>query len=91
MHAANVTDVPSVVVAAGNRDFCHIRNTDQDATIYVKYDGSATTLAPDNGMPIPPGGTLVLDNDSRLFNKQVVAVADTGITVEVRIQGGAEP
>lgn len=93
MHAANVTDVAAQIVAAGNRDFVHIRNGDDEDWIWVKYDGSATALTKLNGMPIPPGGFLNLDNSAQknIYRHPIFAIADTGVTVEVRIQGAQEP
>lgn len=93
MHAANVTDTAAQVVAAGNRDFVHIRNFDESEYVYVKYDGSSTALTTTNGFPIPPMGMLVLENvgPKKIHDKAIYAIAATGKTVEIRIQGAAEP
>lgn len=93
MHALTVTDVAATIVEAGHRDFVHIRNMDDEDTVYVGYDGSATALTPSNGFPILPGGTLLLDNidPKRIYVHAIKAVCDTGKTAEVRIQGAAEP
>ena len=93
MHAATVTDVASLVVAAGNHEFIHIRNNDETETIFLKYDGSATTLTVANGFPVYAGGMLNLDNvgPRNIFNKAIYAIAGTGKTVGIRIQGAIEP
>ena len=71
---------------AGNRDFLHILNNGA-ATIYLKYDGSATALTTANGWPVPAGNYFNLDNDGNrnVFNKQVLAISAG--SVEARVQG----
>jgi hypothetical protein len=95
MYAITVTDAAggTLVVRAGNRDFVHLRNFDEDDTVYVRYDGSATALTTANGFPIPPGGILALDNDGsrNVFNKAIYAICATGASVELRVQGADTP
>ena len=93
MHAATVTDVAALIVAAGNRDFVHIRNNHDTESIWVKYDGSATALTSTNGLPIVAGGLLLLENAGarNIHRNPIYAIADTGKSVNIRIQGAAEP
>lgn len=88
MKAVNVTTTVAEIVSAGNRDFVHIQNV-SDETIYFKYDGSATALTTSNGMPVPPAGFLILNNDGsrNLFNKSISAIHGGTGNKEVRVQG----
>jgi hypothetical protein len=83
---------PTLIVAAGNRDFLHIYNNGS-ATVYVCYDSDLTTatstLATTNGIPIPAGGERQLNNDGmkQIFTKPVYAVHGSGSAQELRVQG----
>ena len=72
--------------AAGDRDFVHIQNGATD--IYLKYDGSATTLTAANGCKLAAGEWLILNNDGtrKIFNKEVRAITSAG-TSDVRVMG----
>lgn len=69
---------------AGNRDFIHIYNTG-DEVAYVSYDGTAATVAA--GVPINPGGVIVLENSGAksMHNRRVTAIGEAAW--EVRLQG----
>lgn len=80
-------------VNEGTRTLGCTGNTDQygDGTsnnvighkLYASYQ-----LTVDNGMPLPPGATMVLDKAfHRYYDKGIWAIANTGKTVEVRTQG----
>lgn len=88
MKAVNVTTTAAEIVPAGNRDFVHIQNVSTE-TIYFKYDGSATALTTANGMPVPPDGFLILNNDGsrNLFNKAIFAIHGGAGNQEIRVQG----
>lgn len=87
MKAVSVTSAVTAIVSAGNREFLHIYNNGSE-NIYLSYDGSSTTLTTVNGLPVPPGGILMLDNDGmrNIQNHDVNAICAAG-PVDVRIQG----
>lgn len=85
--------VPTLVAAAGNRDFLHVLNN-SDTTLYFSYDSDVatalSTLTVNNGFPIAPGGVLVLSNDGHrnIYNRPVYCVhGDAANDKEVRVQG----
>jgi hypothetical protein len=87
MKAVTVTNTASKIVSAGNRDFLHLYNNGSEP-IYLCYDGDSTNLTTANGLPVPPGGILFLDNDNNrnLQTHDVFAICATG-PVDVRCQG----
>jgi hypothetical protein len=97
MKAVSVGTTPVLLVAAGNREFLHIYNNG-GAPVYVCYDGACDSsggvntttaaLTTANGLPIPPGGILLLDNDAirNISNHDVYAVSGSA-GQDVRIQG----
>ena len=89
MKAVSVANSPTKLVSAGNREFLHIYNNGSQ-TIFLCYDGDSTTLSTTNGMPVPAGGFLALDNDQirNIQNHDVYAICASG-TVDVRIQGAS--
>lgn len=84
--------VPTLVAAAGNRDFLHVLNN-SDVTVYLSYDLDAatavSTLTSALGMPVLPGQVIQLINDGHrnVFNKPVYAIHDDAASKELRIQG----
>lgn len=80
---------PTLVAAAGNRNYLHIYNN-SDTTIYLSYDGSATTVSTANGMPLKAGTALLISNDSmpNVYNNAVYAVhGDAAVDKELRLMG----
>ena len=88
MKAVSVLNTATKIVDAGNREFLHIYNNGAEP-IYLCYDGAVgsgvTTV---NGLPVPIGGILMLDNDGHrnVQNHEVYAICAAG-PVDVRIQG----
>lgn len=73
---------------AGNRAFIHLYNAGS-VTAYLKYDGDATALTTSNGMPLPAGATLHLNNDAggkAPFIHEVRGITASGST-DIRVQG----
>ena len=59
--SATVTNASASLVAANaSRKFLLIQNKDAAGNIYLNLGGAAATVA--NGVKIPPGGSLLLDN-----------------------------
>lgn len=83
---------PTLVAAAGNRDFLHVFNN-SDVTMYLSYDIDVATVAGVSlvlkGMPLLPGQVLQLVNDGHrnVFNKPVYAIHEDLADKEIRIQG----
>jgi hypothetical protein len=73
------------------RDFIHILNLEAagGATVYLKYDGDATTLTTANGFPLLPQQILVLENlgPRNIYTKPVQALQSSGGTTHLRVQG----
>lgn len=81
--------VPTLIAAAGPRDFLHVYNN-SDTTIYIGFDGiSSAALTTANGMPIVPGEKAVFDNvgPRNIYNKAVYGVHGAGVAKEVRVAG----
>jgi hypothetical protein len=87
-------NTPTLLAAAGNRDFCHIYNTSA-VTIYVCYDGdaaaqtNATLIA--NGAQVVAGGVLMLNNTGprNMFQNAIYATQSASASVNVQVHGGA--
>ena len=81
---------PTLVSAAGNRDFINIQNNDA-SDIYAKFDGDSGTLTAALGWVIPAnGGTLFISNDGNrnVYNKDVYLLSVGGVAAGVvKIQG----
>lgn len=91
MKAVNIATgaTPTLISAAGNRDFLHIYNA-SDTTIYLGYDdNSAANLTTSNGMPIAAGEKAVLDNIGPriIYNKAIYGIHGSAGNKEVRVQG----
>lgn len=80
---ATVTHEATKVRDGARRRWAHLCNRSA-FTIYVKYDGSATALTVANGIPIGPGGVLMLGNNGRDsdFYHDIYAIHDQGESVE---------
>jgi len=62
MKSATVGTSPTLLLPAGTRQFAHIFNN-SNATIFLCYDaGDASQLTINNGFPILPNQSLILDN-----------------------------
>lgn len=91
MTPITVGTTPTLIAAAGHRDFIHIFNNSSQP-IYVVYDGSegaaGANLTTANGVPIGAGGNLLLDNVGPriLFNKAVYGIVAAGSS-DVRAHG----
>ncbi len=85
---------PTLLVPAGNRDFIHIYNNGT-AKVFLSYDGedqgdgASNPLTIDNGLPLEPGDTLILNNDGNrnVFNKEIWGITADASDQEMRIQG----
>jgi hypothetical protein len=88
MQAIQVQTTVTTIAAAGNRDFLHIQNV-SDTDIYLKYDGSSTTLTASNGVKLAAGEWLILNNDGyrNVFRNLVQAIHGGSGDKEVRVQG----
>lgn len=88
MKAHNATTAVTTVVAPGNYDFLHIKNV-SDTDVFLKYDGSQTTLTAANGMQLSPGETLALHSDGTRnpFRHGVQCIHNSTGSKELRVQG----
>ena len=68
--------------------FIHLYNV-SDSNVYVCYDGSVATVA--TGVPLPPGGVMMLNNDGNkpIFVSDLSLITDGVGNKEVRIQGAS--
>ncbi len=88
MKAISITDVPTLIAAAGNRDFAHVLNNDDTEIIYLDYDGAhgnsivSTISAVQNGGTAghlyPVSVTLPAGTDMSRFVAGLVLSADGG-------------
>lgn len=93
MTDVTVGTTPTLIAAAGNRDFIAIYNNDA-APIFVVFDGGedakddGTGLTTSNGFPIPAGTNLILSNDGHrnVWNKAIYGISVSG-GADVRVQG----
>jgi hypothetical protein len=75
------------IAPAGNRKFLHIKNT-SGVVIYLKYDGSGTTLDATTGMPLAINEFLFLNNDSKnIFTDAVFGFQASGADKTINVQG----
>lgn len=84
MKAHNATTAVTTIVGAGPKPFVTITNV-SDTVVYLKFDGTSTTLTAANGHPVLPNEMLVLDGPLAQFAVQVIHNA-TG-NKELRVQG----
>lgn len=88
MTTATVTTSPSEIIPANNaRKFIAVQPIGGD--IFIKIDGSDSTLTTSNGLQVTDGQLLILANDAggtSAFTNAVEAVC-VSATVDVRIQG----
>lgn len=93
MTVVTVGTTPTLIAAAGNRDFIAIFNNDSNS-IFVVFDGGdgaaddGTGLTTSNGFPIPAGTNLILSNDGHrnVWNKAIYGISVAG-SANVRVQG----
>lgn len=57
-------------------------------TAYLKFTADTQTVSITNGIPLPAGGSIVCDQDSRreLFDSGVTAVCASGETTTISVQ-----
>lgn len=79
---------PTKICDGGLRKFAHIYNN-SDVTIYIGYDGLASTVTTANGYPLLPTGTLVLDNlgSGQVYVDPIYAIHGDVADKEVRVVG----
>lgn len=81
------TTVTTVVPASGdNYNFIAVANNGS-STVYLKMVPSTTTLTVTNGIPLPAGSSILLDQDvTPILVSGISALCDSGSTTTVSVQ-----
>lgn len=86
------TSVTDIVAPPADGDtkkirYMHVCNNSTSVTVYLKYDGSSTTLTSGNGFPLYPQQKMTFDNDGKVhaFLYGLQGITASG-TADVRYQ-----